>query len=544
MKRTILTTIGLPYANGEIHLGHMIEAIQADVWVRFQKMQGHECYFICGSDAHGTATMLSAEKKGITADQLVDEIREDQTADYQKFHINFDNFYTTHSEENKILSCDIYKQLEKNGDIIKKTVTQFFDPEKQMFLADRFIRGECPRCGAADQYGDNCEACGATYDPTDLKNPRSSLTGATPVEKESEHYFFSLDNYSDFLSNWIHDNTLQPAIEHKLQEWFDIGLQPWNISRDAPYFGFKIPGTEDKYFYVWLDAPIGYMASFKNLCDKTDNLDFDTFWNKDSKAELYHFIGKDIIRFHALFWPAILKGSNYRLPTKIFAHGFVTVNGEKMSKSRGTFITAKKYAEQLPAEYLRYYYTAKLSNQVEDIDLNLSDFSARVNSDLVGKYVNLASRCAGFITKKFDGKLSDTLHDEALFKKFTDASSLIQEAYDQLQFSKAVREIMTLADVANQYIDQHKPWSLAKEEGRENEVQQICTQGLNLFRVLTIYLQPILPETTKKVSEFLNDELTIWDKVKTPLLNHHIAPFKPLMQRVTEEQIEAIISNE
>lgn len=540
-KRDILITTALTYANGQIHLGHMLEAIQADIWKRYHNLIGNHCYLISGSDAHGTAIMLAAEKNNVSPEAWVEQIRQDHAADYKKFHIDFDNFHTTHSPENEKLTSTFYRLLNERGDIQTKTIKQFFDPEKQMFLADRFIRGDCPKCGAPDQYGDNCEACGATYNPTDLINPRSSITGAIPIEKASEHYFFDLNRYKDFLTTWIQSGSLQPAIANKLMEWFEQGLQPWNISRDKPYFGFKIPGTDDKYFYVWLDAPIGYIASFAEFCNRETNIDFKTFWQQDSDKELYHFIGKDIINFHALFWTAMLHGTGHRTPNKIMAHGFVTVNGEKMSKSRGTFITAKKYIEALPAEYLRYYYAAKLNNQVEDIDLNFEDFAARVNSDLVGKYVNLASRCAGFITKRFDGMLADSLHDTELFDSFINQADTIIADYDNLNMNKAIRNIMTLADRANQYIDQHKPWSLAKEEGREKEVQLICTQGLNLFRLLTIYLSPILPVTTNKVAEFFNIDAFKWDDLKSPLLNHTINKFKPLMQRVTPEDLEALV---
>ncbi|MCX7125951.1 MAG: methionine--tRNA ligase [Gammaproteobacteria bacterium] len=534
MKRNILITTALTYANGEIHLGHLLEAIQADIWKRFQIMRGNHCYFISGSDAHGAPIMLAAEKNNIAPETMVEQIRLDHINDYKKFHIDFDNYYTTHSDENKKLSIEIYERLKKNGDIVTKTITQLYDPEKKLFLADRFVRGECPKCNAKDQYGDNCESCGATYEPTDLKNPRSAITGAVPILKESEHYFFALDHYADFLNTWTQSGTLQSSISNKLQEWFKAGLQQWNISRDAPYFGFEMPDVPNKYFYVWLDAPIGYIASFQNLSDKSP---LPPFFNTGNNTELYHFIGKDIISFHALFWPAMLHASDYRLPTAIYTHGFVTVNSEKMSKSRGTFITAKKFAENISTEYLRYYYASKLNNQVEDIDFNFADFSAKINSDLVGKYVNLASRCAGFITKKFDGKLSAQLHDETLFQEFVDNAENIAQAYEQLNFHRATKEIMLLADKANQYIDHHKPWSLAKEEGRENEVQLICTQGLNLFRLLTLYLKPILPITARKAETFLNIPELKWDVYSTPMLNHSIKIFEPLMQRVTPEQI-------
>lgn len=539
--RHILITSALTYANGEIHLGHLLEAIQTDIWKRFQLMRGNVCYYICGSDAHGAPIMLAAEKNNVSPEKLVETVREDHIKDYSQFFISFDNYYTTHSEENKKLSVEIYERLKKNGDIKTRTIKQLYDPEKKLFLADRFIRGECPKCGAPDQYGDNCEACGATYEPTQLKNPRSALTGATPIEKESEHYFFALDHYADFLNQWTQSGVLQPSIANKLQEWFKSGLQQWNISRDAPYFGFEMPDAPNKYFYVWLDAPVGYIASFKNFVEKKNIADqFNLFWEKNSKTELYHVIGKDIISFHALFWPAMLHASHYRLPTALFVHGFVTVNGEKMSKSRGTFITAKHFAKHISTEYLRYYYASKLNNQVEDIDFNLQDFAAKVNSDLVGKFVNLASRCAGFITKKFGGQLSSQLHDVALFEAFTTAEKSIAESYEQLNYHRAVKEIMTLADRANQYIDLHKPWSLAKEVGRENDVQLICTQGLNCFRLLALYLKPILPMTAEKIERFLNIPPLQWTDAHSPLLNHAIHVFEPLMQRVTPEQIADI----
>lgn len=537
-SRHILITSALYYANGDIHLGHLLETVETDIWARFQRLSGNTCYYISGSDAHGTAIMLSAEKQAISPEKFVENIRQDHINDFEKFHIAFDNFDTTHSPENKTLTLSIYHRLQKNKNIITKTVTQFFDPEKEMFLADRFIKGECPKCGAQDQYGDNCEVCGAVYNATDLKNPRSALTGAAPIQKESEHYFFDLNHYTDFLKTWTQAGALQTPIANKLQEWFKVGLHPWDISRDPPYFGFEIPDTKNKYFYVWLDAPIGYMASFENLCTQK-NIDFDAYW-KNNETELYHVIGKDIISFHTLFWPAMLKACDYRLPSKVIVHGFVTVDGEKMSKSRGTYITAKAFAEHLPPEYLRYYYAAKLNNQIEDIDFNYADFSARINSDLVGKYVNLASRCAGFITKKFDGKLAATLHDEKLFNDFSNAKTAIAEEYEQFNFQKVVRDIMALTDRANQYVDHFKPWALAKENGKENDVQLVCTEALNLFRLLTLYLKPILPETAKKVEVFLNIEPLTWADCKKPLLNHVIQPFTPLMQRVTDEQLKEL----
>ena len=481
-KRHILMTIALPYANGPIHLGHLVEAIQADIWARFQKLQGHQCLFISANDAHGTAIMLSAEKKGITPEELITSMHAEHIQDFNNFLIDFDNFYTSHSPENKELSSLIYQRLQQKGDITTRNIFQAYDPEKEIFLADRFILGECPRCGAKDQYGDNCEACGATYNPMELINPVSAISGATPIEKESLHYFFHLENYTDLLKNWVTEGHLQPQVTNKLKEWFKEGLKQWDISRDAPYFGFEIPDAPNKYFYVWLDAPIGYMASLKNLEEKRPELNFNEYWKKDSPIELFHFIGKDIIYFHALFWPAMLHGANYRMPTTIVVHGFLTINGRKMSKSRGTFITAKQYYQHLNPEYLRYYFAAKLNAQVEDIDLNFSDFTARVNSDLVGKYVNLASRCAGFISKKFNGQLANQLDNTALFEEFVQVGKDIAHHYETLDYNRAVREIMALADRANQYIDQKKPWAVAKEAGREADVQLICTQGLNLFK--------------------------------------------------------------
>lgn len=541
-SRHILITTALYYANGQLHLGHMLETIQADIWARFQRSRGNQCLFISGDDAHGTPIMLSAQKQGISPETLISAVHGDHLADFEHFYISFDNFYTTHSEENKILSNLIYERLQSKGDIAKRTITQAYDPEKNIFLADRFIKGECPRCGAKDQYGDNCESCGATYNPKDLINPKSSLSGATPIEKKSEHYFFRLENYSDFLQKWVQQDGIQSQVAHKLNEWFELGLKQWDISRDAPYFGFEIPNAPNKYFYVWLDAPIGYMASLKNLASHNPQVDFEKYWQKNSDTELYHFIGKDIVYFHALFWPALLSGANFRLPTGIFVHGFLTINGQKMSKSRGTFITAKQYATYLKPEYLRYYFAAKLTAQVEDIDLNFTDFMARINADLVGKYINLASRCAGFINKMFQGKLATTLANPALYNEFVDAGHKIADHFESRNYNQAIRQIMMLADRANQYIDQHKPWVLAKEADKEALVQAVCTQGLNFFRVLSIYLMPILPETAKKVAAFLNVDSLDWHELTNPLLNHQINVFKPLLTRVTEQDIERLLS--
>lgn len=541
---TKLVTMALPYANGAIHLGHLVEGIQADIWVRFHKMLGEHIIFVCGNDAHGTPIMLSAEKQGITPEALIEKVHADHATDYANFLVDLDKFYTTHSPENQTLSNYIYVQLTARGDIVSRKIKQAFDVEKNMFLPDRFIKGTCPKCGAPDQYGDNCEVCGATYSPTDLINAVSVVSGTTPIEKESEHYFFCLDHYTDLLKQWIRDSKLQPHVANKLQEWFDEGLQQWDISRDAPYFGFEIPNHPGKYFYVWLDAPVGYMAAFKKLCEERGDLNFDDYWRAESKTELYHFIGKDIVYFHALFWPAMLSGSGFRLPTALFVHGFLTINGLKMSKSRGTFITAKQYAEVLPAEYLRYYYAAKLSANVEDIDLNLEDFKFRINADLVGKVINIASRTAGFITKKFNGQLADKLADEQLFQDFVNAGDAIAAAYQNLNYSHAVREIMALADRANQYVDRHQPWTLAKDENQLPQVQLIATQALNLFKILMTYLKPILPVTAQNAEAFLNCELLSWENRLTPLLNHTINPFKPLLQRITDEQIAALAHHE
>ncbi len=535
--RKILVTSALPYANGAIHIGHLVEYIQTDIWVRFQKMQGNQCYYVCADDAHGTPIMLRAQKEGMRPEELIARVHAEHSLDFKDFAIQFDNFYSTHSDENRHFSTHIYQALKAGGHIIQKTIKQAYDPEKQMFLPDRFIRGECPRCGAKDQYGDSCEVCGATYAPTDLKNPISALSGATPIEKESEHYFVNLANFEEMLKNWIQSGRLQSEVVNKLNEWFKDGLQAWDISRDAPYFGFKIPGTENKYFYVWLDAPIGYMASFKNFCDK-QGINFDEFWVEESETELYHFIGKDIIYFHALFWPAMLTGSKFRKPTSIFAHGFLTVDGQKMSKSRGTFITARCYLNHLNPEYLRYYFAAKLTPNVDDIDLNLEDFVQRVNSDLVGKVVNIASRCAGFITKRFEGMLANSLPDSALYNSFIQAGEEIAQDYEARNYNKAMRAIMALADKANQYIDENKPWIIAKQEGKDAELQEICTQGLNLFSVLIGYLTPVLPTMSQTVENFLNAPI-VWQP--TALLNHKIEKFTPLMKRVEQPQIEAMI---
>ncbi|HEC16766.1 MAG TPA: methionine--tRNA ligase [Sedimenticola sp.] len=555
--RKILVTSALPYANGPIHIGHLVEYIQTDIWVRFQKMRGHQCLYVCADDAHGTPIMLRARQEGIEPEELIRRIGEEHQRDFADFGIGFDNYHSTHSEENREYATLIYRRLRDKGHIASRTITQAYDPVEEMFLPDRFIKGECPKCGAADQYGDNCEACGASYSPSELKNPVSVVSGAKPVDKASEHYFFKLADFEAMLRDWTKGGHLQPEVANKLDEWFEAGLQEWDISRDAPYFGFEIPDHPGKYFYVWLDAPIGYMASFKNLCNKQGPDDaqgsanvtagrkpgvtFDAFWNRDSDAELYHFIGKDIIYFHALFWPAMLEGADFRTPTAIFAHGFLTVNGQKMSKSRGTFIKARTYLNHLNPEYLRYYFAAKLGSGVEDIDLNLEDFTQRVNSDLVGKVVNIASRCAGFIKKRFDGRLSAELPEPALFDEFIQAGELIADCYEKREFGRAAREIMALADRANQYIDEKKPWVIAREEGKEQELHHVCSMGINLFRLLIGYLRPILPATAEKSEAFLQVKPLTWEALATPLTGHAIAKFKPLMTRVEPKQIEAML---
>lgn len=543
-KRKILITSALPYANGSIHLGHMVEYIQTDIWARFQRLRGNDCIYVCADDAHGTPIMLRAQQEGIEPQELIEKMHVEHSTDFADFGVNFDNFYSTHSEENKQFSEQIYLAAKAGGHISTKTIKQAYDPEANMFLPDRFIKGECPKCGTADQYGDNCENCGATYSTTEVKNPYSVVTGATPIEKDSEHYFFNVSDFADFLKEWVNSGSIQKEIANKMNEWLEGGLNDWDISRDAPYWGFKIPETEDKYFYVWLDAPIGYLASFKNYCDK-NSLDFDEYWNPDTAAknetEVYHFIGKDIAYFHTLFWPAVLKSAGYRLPTGVFCHGFLNVNGQKMSKSRGTFIQARAFLDHLPAEPLRYYYAAKLSNTVEDIDLNLEDFQQRINSDLVGKVVNIASRCAGFISKKFDGKLSNKLPDEALYKQFTDASETIATAYEERRYSRAMRDIMALADLANQYVDEKQPWVLIKDEERQQEVQEICSQGLNMFRALMTYLKPVLPELAEKSEAFLGAGELQWDSVNKPLLDHEINKFKPLITRIETDKVDAML---
>jgi methionyl-tRNA synthetase len=544
-KRKILVTSALPYANGPIHLGHLVEYIQTDIWVRFQKMRGHECHYVCADDTHGTPVMLRAQQEGISPENLIARMTEEHQRDFADFGIGFDNYYSTHSDENREIVTEIYRRLSQAGHITRRTIKQAYDPVKNMFLPDRFIKGTCPRCNAPDQYGDSCEACGATYSPTELKNPVSALSGVPPVEKDSEHYFFKLGDFESWLREWLHPDItkarhVQPEVANKLSEWFEAGLKDWDISRDAPYFGFEIPDAPDKYFYVWLDAPVGYMASFKNLCAKK-GLRFDDFWGKDSTAELYHFIGKDILYFHTLFWPAMLSGAGFRTPTAVFAHGFLTINGTKMSKSRGTFINARTYLNHLHPRYLRYYFAAKLSSRVEDIDLSFDDFTARINSNLVGKYVNIASRTAGFITDRFGGKLGKEAVNKELLHEVQNAAETIAACYENREYAEAVRLIMGLADKANVFVDDRKPWLMAKDPAQNEHLQQVCTTSLNLFRLLTIYLKPILPKIAEDVATFLNIPPLAWADAKVLLTGHTINPYQHLATRVDPKNVQALL---
>lgn len=540
-NRQILVTCALPYANGEIHLGHMLEHIQADIWVRFQRMQGHEIYFICADDAHGTPIMLKAEQLGITPETLIAEVKERHLADFNRFNISFDHYHSTHSEENKTLATLIYKRLKEKGYIKTKIIEQLFDPEKNLFLPDRFVKGICPKCNAPDQYGDNCEVCSATYNPIDLIEPRSVISGAIPVVKESEHYFFDLPAFQLMLQEWIKSGTLAKHVANKMQEWFESGLQMWDISRDAPYFGFEIPDAPDKYFYVWLDAPIGYMGSFKNYCEQKDQTAlFDHFWQKNSTTELYHFIGKDIVYFHSLFWPAMLDGSEHRKPSSVFVHGYVTVDGAKMSKSRGTFIQANTYLNHLDPDCLRYYYASKLSPAIDDIDLNLSEFVQKVNTDIVNKIVNLASRTAGFIAKHFNGQLATQLDTPALYEQSFCKAELIAELFEAREFAKAIREILILADDANRYVDEKAPWVIAKDLEQHILLQQVCTTSLNLFKNIMTYLKPVIPTLAEHSEEFLQTKLT-WNSLQQPLLGHEIKQFKALFNRIEMTAIDNII---
>lgn len=551
MTRKILVTSALPYANGSIHLGHMVEHIQTDVWVRFQKLRGHECHYCCADDTHGTPVMLAAQKQGIAPEDMIAKVREEHLADFTGFFIGYDNYYSTHSPENKQFSQDIYRALKANGKIESRVIEQLFDPEKQMFLPDRFVKGECPKCHAQDQYGDNCEVCGTTYSPTELINPYSAVSGAKPELRESEHFFFKLGECADFLKAWTSGNNphdgkphLQAEALNKMKEWLGEGeettLSDWDISRDAPYFGFEIPDAPGKYFYVWLDAPVGYMASFKNLCDRI-GIDFDEYFKADSQTEMYHFIGKDILYFHALFWPAMLHFSGHRAPTGVYAHGFLTVDGQKMSKSRGTFITAKSYLEQgLNPEWMRYYIAAKLNSKIEDIDLNLQDFISRVNSDLVGKYVNIAARASGFIAKRFEGRLKD-VSGSALLAKLAAESDTIAEQYENREYARALRDIMALADAVNEYVDANKPWELAKQEGQDERLYEVCSELINAFTMLTAYLAPVLPQTAANAARFLNLDAITWANTRETLGEHAINKYEHLMQRVEQKQVDDLI---
>ena len=551
MTRKILVTSALPYANGSIHLGHMVEHIQTDVWVRFQKLRGHECHYCCADDTHGTPVMLAAQKQGIAPEDMIAKVREEHLADFTGFLIGYDNYYSTHSPENKQFSQDIYRALKANGKIESRVIEQLFDPEKQMFLPDRFVKGECPKCHAQDQYGDNCEVCGTTYSPTELINPYSAVSGAKPELRESEHFFFKLGECADFLKAWTSGNNphdgkphLQPEALNKMKEWLGEGeettLSDWDISRDAPYFGFEIPDAPGKYFYVWLDAPVGYMASFKNLCDRI-GVDFDEYFKADSQTEMYHFIGKDILYFHALFWPAMLHFSGHRTPTGVYAHGFLTVDGQKMSKSRGTFITAQSYLEQgLNPEWMRYYIAAKLNSKIEDIDLNLQDFISRVNSDLVGKYVNIAARASGFIAKRFEGRLKD-VSGSALLAKLAAESDTIAEQYENREYARALRDIMALADAVNEYVDANKPWELAKQEGQDERLHEVCSELINAFTMLTAYLAPVLPQTAANAARFLNLDAITWANTRKTLGGHAINKYEHLMQRVEQKQVDDLI---
>jgi methionyl-tRNA synthetase len=539
-RRTILVTSALPYANGALHLGHMVEVVQTDIWVRFQRLRGHDCLYVCASDAHGTPIMLKARQEGVLPEALVERFGNEQRRDYADFDISLDNFHTTHSPENREVTEDIYQRLVAGGHIRRETIRQAYDAQAQMFLPDRYVRGTCPRCGAADQYGDSCESCGATYTPADLLNAVSVVSGTPPVQRDSEHLFFRLADFEPMLREWTGAGRLQAAVTAKLDEWFSAGLRDWDISRDAPYFGFEIPGESGKYFYVWLDAPIGYLGSFLQYC-RREGRDFDRYWKPGSDAEVYHFIGKDIVYFHTLFWPAVLHGAGYRPPTSVFVHGFLTVNGQKMSKSRGTFITARTWLDHLPAEYLRYFFASRLGPGVEDLDLNLDDFAAKANADLVGKLVNIASRCAGFITRGSAGRLADTLAEPDLQASFVAAADGIAEAYEGRDFARVVREVMLLADRANLYIDQQKPWLMAKDPARAAEVQAVCTQGINLFRLLALYLKPIVPRLAAGAERFLGLPDQAWAAATEPLLGRTIGAYEPLATRIDPAATRAVL---
>lgn len=540
MPRKILVTSALPYANGPTHLGHVTETVQTDIWVRFQRLRGHDCLYVCADDTHGTPVMLKARADGISPEQLIEQVGAERRQVFAEFLISFDNYYTTHSPENKRYTELIFKALEAAGHIVTKSVSQAYDEQAGMFLPDRYVKGTCPRCGAVDQHGDSCEVCGSTYSPADLRDPVSVLTGTRPVKRESEHLFFRLGHFEPMLREWTRSGALQDAVANKLDEWFTAGLRDWNVSRDAPYFGFEIPGWPGKYFYVWLDAPVGYMASFDNLCART-GLNFDEYWRPGGDTELYHFIGKDILYFHSLFWPATLQGAGFRRPSGVFVHGFLTLNGEKMSKSRGTFITARRYLDLLPAEYFRYFLAAKLGAGIDDLDMNLEEFTARINAEIVGKLVNIASRCAGFISRGHDGMLSAALPDPDLYAEFNAAGERIAQLYEAREYATAIREIMALADRANLYIDNHKPWLLAKDPARADEVQDVCTQALNLFRVLMTYLKPVMPAMAGRAEAFLGTAPANWDSIREPLLASRVRPYEPLATRLDPQEVAGLV---
>ncbi|MGH8129249.1 MAG: methionine--tRNA ligase [Steroidobacteraceae bacterium] len=540
MPRRILVTSALPYANGPTHLGGMTEMVQTDIWVRAMKLAGHDCIYVCADDTHGTPIMLTAQSEGVTPEALIERVGAERRSDFAAFDIGFDNYYTTHSEENRLLTVRMYRALAAAGHITRRSVRQAYDEKAGMFLPDRYVKGTCPRCATPDQYGDSCENCGATYSPSDLVDPVSVVSGTRPVERESEHIFFRLGNFERMLRQWTRSGALQPAVANKLDEWFDAGLRDWDVSRDAPYFGFEIPDAPGKYFYVWLDAPVGYMASFANFCNR-HGIDFGDYWKPDSTAELHHFIGKDILYFHSLFWPATLEGAGFRKPTAVHAHGFLTINGEKMSKSRGTFVTARRYLEILPPDYFRYFLAAKLGSGLEDIDMNLDEFATRINADLVGKLVNIASRSASFIHRGFGGRLADELPDPALYRDFVDAGVGVMEAWEALEYAAAVREIMALADRANLYIDRRKPWLAAKDPARAAEVQSVCTQGLNLFRILMAFLKPVLPATAERAEAFLGARIAHWRDIETPLVGTTIGEYRPLATRVDPVTVQKLV---
>ena len=537
--RKILVTSALPYANGSIHLGHLVEYLQTDIWVRNQKMSGNTCYYICADDAHGTPIMLKAKELDVRPEELIQKTYQEHVKDFEDFGIKFDNYYTTHSEENREYSEFIYNSLKENGDIKSQEIEQFYDESARMFLPDRYIKGICPKCGAEDQYGDACEECGATYSPTELKKPISIISNTKPSTKKTEHFFFKLSNYTDYLKKWMKRDSVQSEIQNKLEEWLKDGLADWDITRDKPYFGFNIPGYDDKYFYVWLDAPVGYIASFKNMCD-TKNINFDEFWNHESECELYHFIGKDIAYFHALFWPAMLEASNFRSPNSIYCHGFLTVDGEKMSKSRGTFFNARTYLNHLNPEYLRYYFASRLTNTIEDIDLNLSDFQARVNSDLVGKIINIGSRCARFINKDFGNELASELNNNKLHDNIIENKNEIIKNYEDRKYSANIRLITSLADEVNKYLDEEKPWVQIKDDNNRGHVQKVCTDGLNMFKVLAGYLKPIIPDCVDKIEKILQCESISWENIDNQLISKKIDKFEPIINRIDSESIESM----